>query len=229
MMPFRGPSETPTRAPPASSDQEDILNSFDLHLLDECLSGTREGLSPSSYGVQFPEALLGDRIFSSDSCDWMPCSDPNPSFGCQSDNSHISAQYPSNPSEWDLHGTSNSGFPSPAAGNVECEEEAHPRVAKRIILPRWVQCRAEGRQPAYEWPPQSDPELERKRRRAVRAFKNRQRASEKELAMQEQIVYMASVINKLQAEKKALEEKVSLLQAQLATLQPANMNRYQAG
>ncbi|KAG7155851.1 hypothetical protein Hamer_G019266 [Homarus americanus] len=32
----------------------------------------------------------------------------------------------------------------------------------------------------YEWPPQSDPELEKKRKRAIKAFKNRMRGSQQE-------------------------------------------------
>lgn len=229
-MPFRGPSETSAQAPTVFSGHEDVLSSFDLHLLDEYLPRPQAGPPPSPTGAQRPQAVLGDCRFPSDGCHWLP----SPPFGCPSEDSPAAAQYPSPAVGWSPRGADDHPLASLAIGSVACEDAlpggappggAPPGGAQQILLPRWTQCRVEGKQPAYEWPPQSDPELERKRRRAVRAFRNRQRASQRELAMQEQMMYMASVISRLQAEKAALEQKIALLQSQLESLQPANVSR----
>lgn len=224
-MPLGGPSETPAPPPTASSAQEDVLRSFDLHLLDECLPRPQDGPPPPPAGAQ---AILGDGL-PSGGCHWLPWSDPSPSFGRQSGDSPAAARCPWPPAEWSPRGADALRLAGLAIGSGACEDAppagAAPGGAQQILLPRWSQCRAEGRQPAYEWPPQSEPELERRRRRAVRAFRSRQRASQRELATREQMTCMAGVIGRLQAENAALKRKIALLESQLEVQSQEQMER----
>lgn len=73
---------------------------------------------------------------------------------------------------------------------------------------------------AYDWPPQEDPSLERRRRRALKALHSRKRVSEKQDNMRKELESINKEIDTLKSEKQMrmerivkLKERVSLLQS----------------
>ncbi|XP_042205066.1 uncharacterized protein LOC121854458 [Homarus americanus] len=80
----------------------------------------------------------------------------------------------------------------------------------------------------YEWPPQSDPKLEKKRIRAIKAFNNRRRVSQQEDNLQKILNNLDNEISTLTVEKYKREHLVTQLEAQVDMLQrePTSMNLF---
>ncbi|XP_053628734.2 uncharacterized protein [Cherax quadricarinatus] len=71
---------------------------------------------------------------------------------------------------------------------------------------------------AYELPPQSDPKLEKKRLRAIKALKNRLRRSEQEENQYKKLDALTQDVSRLRSEKITKEQKVAALQVYLSQL-----------
>lgn len=65
----------------------------------------------------------------------------------------------------------------------------------------------------HEWPPQTDPELERKRMRARRAFANRQRNKSNASQCQDRLEQIKGEIARLQITKKGQQKRLDILNA----------------
>lgn len=190
----------------------DILNEFDLSLLDPRLMETQDGApAQTSRAFQLPGIFHGGND--------MPLSSP------------------SNYGDWVLKGDDAASFleslslrDSPTfAGSQSPEFFAPDHILTSqdmdSIIPEALPVQRtsalntpskSGKQPVYMWPPQSDPELEKKRQRALKAYNNRQKVSQRERVMQNQIEYMKKIIRQLQSDKKALELKLAQVESQLS-------------
>lgn len=169
----------------------DILNEFDLSLLEPRLGG-------GAGGFQAPGLLLDGT--------WTP-KDTDPSF--------CTDLLFSQDSPTSSDGLSPESFCLdylPAATDAAYPMEGAPPAPRTagLTTPR------PGKVPVYMWPRQSDPEMEKKRQRALKAYNNRQKVSQREQAMQSQIACMARLIGQLQAEKKALESRLAEAEARLS-------------
>ncbi|XP_071513106.1 uncharacterized protein [Panulirus ornatus] len=70
----------------------------------------------------------------------------------------------------------------------------------------------------YEWPPQSDPELEKKRMRAIKALRNRLRESQQEEELRMTLSRMDDEVRALTVEKEKRTLMVAQLQEQVESL-----------
>ncbi|XP_042223882.1 uncharacterized protein LOC121867826 [Homarus americanus] len=78
----------------------------------------------------------------------------------------------------------------------------------------------------YEWPPQSDPELEKKRKRAIKAFKNRMKDSQQEEEQYMKLDTLTQEVSHLQREKNAREQTVAAMQAYINHLAASSAPQY---
>lgn len=72
---------------------------------------------------------------------------------------------------------------------------------------------------AYDWPPQEDPNLERRRRRAVKALHNRKRETERRENMRKELEIIAKEIDTLKSEKQMRSERIVKLKEQVESFQ----------
>ncbi|XP_071513128.1 uncharacterized protein [Panulirus ornatus] len=70
----------------------------------------------------------------------------------------------------------------------------------------------------YEWPPQSDPELEKKRMRAIKALRNRLKGSQQEEEQYARLTGLSRDVHQLQQEKQTRQQTVAALEAHLRRL-----------
>lgn len=72
---------------------------------------------------------------------------------------------------------------------------------------------------AYDWPPQEDPNLERRRRRALKALHNRQRETQRRENMLKELEDLAKEIDSLKSEKQMRIERIVKLKEQMESFQ----------
>lgn len=72
---------------------------------------------------------------------------------------------------------------------------------------------------AYDWPPQEDPNLERRRRRALKALHNRQRETQRRENMMKELEDLAKEIDSLKSEKQMRIERIVKLKEQMESFQ----------
>lgn len=225
MFPFGSPEHTPTDAPVVATDdfQDGLLGDFDLGMLDEGPGGRRDTNCiwsdfPRS-GSPFEQTSGG--VARDESCAWPPAGEigfPASGGGVWKPCGDFQGEHPPGGSHACADVPRGGGIQGPVDSEVAIDTEELERIqdlAGRTPIPRWIPVSARGKPRTYEWPPQTDPEMERKRQRALRAFGSRQKASKREFQLQRQMTDLARFILKLQSQKESLKHRIALREAEL--------------
>lgn len=227
MFPFGRGARTPTQ-----ETEDALLSHWDLDLLDQGLGGDakcvwkdfprsggpleQDSGGAGAEGCAWPPA--GASCFpapqeASRRGVWTPCGELRGDSGGE--------QQPGG-SQAGGDGPGGGRPPQGVEGQVALDVEELERLqdlAGRTPLPGWIQVSARGKPRTYEWPPQSEPEMERKRQRALRAFGSRQKASQREFQLQSQRRDLARLILDLLSQNQSLRRRIALREAQLRELQ----------
>lgn len=89
---------------------------------------------------------------------------------------------------------------------------------RRLVTPHLLKLPPSGKQRVYQWKPQADQELEKKRQRAIKAHRNREKGNQRELDMRAEIASLDEVIAGLQGDVCALKQRIAVISRQLCAL-----------
>lgn len=124
--------------------------------------------------------------------------------------------YPQNPPR----DTLNLALHEPDNFSSVCMDSTGPGLLsdrpQRLIIPQLLKLPGVRRRSmTYEWEPQDDPDLEKKRRRAMKAYSNRQKDSQQKRDVQMQIIAREAEISQLKEEINVLDQRAELLRSKL--------------
>lgn len=212
-----------TAVPPADVGGffSNVTSSFDLSLFDKELPGqgadTTE-VSPQAIGV-FQHAVTEFSESKTTSFLYSHCCRNFPSGGACS----LTACDSSVKTMLECHeGTPQCHFTVAGTCGPQFNAGDNPPVKhrRRLIIPRLLKLPPTGKQWAYEWKPQADQELERKRQRAIKAHRNREKANQRVLNMNAEIASLGEAIASLQGDVRSLKLRIAAIRRQLCALTP---------
>lgn len=207
-----------------------VLSYFDLTLFDEHLPGqdseAKETSLHATSAFQLPRTEFSETNtaapFPYDHCRWSclsadACSGRHPlTVGVPSVDSTVAS----------LGGTQQGHFNAAVNEDGACvprlnaQENSPVEYRRLLIAPRLLKIPTKGKQRVYEWEPQTDRKLEKKRRRAIKAYQNREKISQREIAIHSETAKLAEVIEGLQRDILALKHRISAVRKKLSAPTP---------
>lgn len=189
----------------------DILNELDLSLLDEYLLEIQETSTHLPNGFHIPGSFPDADIIPLSLDNWTPKHVSFSSDAFASQGLFERERERERDAPFSFAVDSPELFPSePAASPQDHFVAEAPAGAEATAVPNVPR---RGKPRVYEWPPQSDPEKEKKRQRAIKAYTNRQRIFQREQETQNRLNSMKKLALQLQSEKQELERELLHLES----------------
>nr|XP_045591009.1 uncharacterized protein LOC123753047 [Procambarus clarkii] len=193
---------------------DDILDDFDVSMLDWEYSGPpvnggdcsppmgySQAVNTSCAGTSYP--ATASRDWSSYENDSLTGDTTHDSQLCDSDSTYP-PQVTTAAESWSAAGPDPSRYPSLS--------QTAGQTGRKLKV--------------YEWPPQSDPELEKKRRRAIKALRNRMRGIQLEEQQHAKLDAITRDVSRLKEEKRTKQQTVATLQAYLNQLSLSSSSQH---